>query len=418
LKPSKPGFLSPKFPYFALTAINQVAASYYFNYLFFLLRDRFGFGDRQNLAVAALHGGLYTIAAWQCGRFAERRGFHTSLKVGFGGLTIVMIAGAFVTSWPLELLVLACYTGTLLFTWPALEALAIQHEPPSRVPHLVGVYNCTWSAAAAFSYFTGGALYDRLGKGAVFWIPAVIFASEFVFMMALAKRGEHRSPDHQIARSPDRRSPNHQISRSPDASITSSPQTFLRLAWLANPLSYVAVNTLLAVMPGLGQRLGLSAAAVGLLCSIWFFARLTAFAVLWQWTAWHYRFRWLVGGYVALAGSFLLMLIVPSLAVLAMAQVPFGLACGLMYNSSLFYAMDVGEAKAEHGGLHEAAIGAGVFAGPAVGALSLQLFPAHPDAGPIAVTGLLGLGLAGLLAIWRGGRRRERAESPLTRSVR
>jgi len=37
------------------------------------------------------------------------------------------------------------------------------------------------------------------------------------------------------------------------------------------------------------------------------------------------------------------------------------------------YSMDVGETKGEHGGLHEAMIGAGMCLGPAVGALSLYL---------------------------------------------
>ena len=45
------------------------------------------------------------------------------------------------------------------------------------------------------------------------------------------------------------------------------------------------------------------------------------------------------------------------------AQVFFGLATGLIYYSSLFYSMDVGEASSEHGGLHEAFIGAGIFLG-------------------------------------------------------
>jgi len=88
-----------------------------------------------------------------------------------------------------------------------------------------------------------------------------------------------------------------------------------------------------------------------------------------------------------------------------LAQVFFGVAAGLIYYSSLFYSMDVGETKGEHGGLHEAAIGAGVFAGPAVGAASLQFLPRHSNTGVFAVSALLLLGLAGLLVIWWRERR-------------
>jgi MFS family permease len=178
------------------------------------------------------------------------------------------------------------------------------------------------------------------------------------------------------------------------------PEGFLRMAWLANPFAYVAMNTLLAVMPGIAEKLSLSPAQVGLYCSIWFFGRLAAFAILWKWTGWHYRFRWLLGAFVTLIASFMFLLLARQLWIFTVAQVFFGLAAGLIYYSSLFYSMDVGEASAEHGGLHEAAIGAGVFAGPAVGAASLQFLPHHSNTGVFAVTVLLLTGLAGLIVIW------------------
>ncbi len=49
--------------------------------------------------------------------------------------------------------------------------------------------------------------------------------------------------------------------------------------------------------------------------------------------------------------------------------------------------MDVGEASSEHGGLHEACIGAGVFLGPATGAAALTFAPGVPNAFVWAVSG-------------------------------
>src|SRR5258708_25364376 len=77
--------------YFTLAAMNTVATSYYFNYLFFFLRDHFGFGNRGNLWVTALSGFIYIFAAWQCGKFAARFGRVLSLKIGFIALCVVMI---------------------------------------------------------------------------------------------------------------------------------------------------------------------------------------------------------------------------------------------------------------------------------------------------------------------------------------
>jgi hypothetical protein len=75
-----------------------------------------------------------------------------------------------------------------------------------------------------------------------------------------------------------------------------------------------------------------------------------------------------------------------------------------MYYSSLFYSLDVGEAKAEHGGLHEAAIGVGICAGPAVGVVSLQFFPHTPNASAVAVSAMLVVGFVTLIATWARAR--------------
>jgi MFS family permease len=381
-----------KISYFSLAALNTLATSYYLNYLYFFLRDRFGFGNRENLWVSALYGFIYIFSAWQCGRFAQRRGYLTSLKLGFGCLALLMTAGALLDSIAGMLCVVSCYGIVLLFTWPALEALVSENETQSGVQHMVGVYNCTWAAAAAFAYFTGGTLYDWLGRRIVFWIPAAIFSFQFAFVVYVSRYAtalaswENKSVE---------TSPHH-----PEAAAFRQkvgPKTFLKMAWLANPFAYVAVTTLLAVMPGLAQKLALSPTKVGLFCSVWFFGRLAAFALLWKWTGWHYRFRWLLLAFLTLILSFLLILLATKLWWVVLAQVFFGLAAGLIYYSSLFYSMDVGEEKAEHGGLHEAAIGAGVFAGPAVGAASLQFLPYHSNTGAFTVSGLLLCGLAGLL---------------------
>jgi predicted MFS family arabinose efflux permease len=175
---------------------------------------------------------------------------------------------------------------------------------------------------------------------------------------------------------------------------------FLRMAWLANPLAYIAQNTLLAVVPGIAHRLELSTMLAGFCCSLWCFARLGAFWLFWFWSGWHYRFGWLLTAYLVLVAAFAAILLVPSLVVLLLAQVLFGGAQGLIYYSSLFYSMDLGEAKSEHGGIHEAAIGLGNFVGPAVGALSLHWLPQYTNSGTVAVCGLLVCGLGGLVGMW------------------
>jgi predicted MFS family arabinose efflux permease len=270
---------------------------------------------------------------------------------------------------------------------------------------MVGIYNCTWSAAAALAYFVGGALYQHWGRVAVFWLPAGLFACQLLVVHWLARKAAKVTTPSPEQPDLPRPVPEPSAFRQPV-----SPEGFLRMAWLANPFAYVAMNTLLAVMPGVAERLALSPARVGLFCSIWFFGRFAAFALLWKWTGWHYRFRWLLAAFITLILSFTCLLVTKELWLFLVAQVFFGLATGLIYYSSLFYSMDVGEASAAHGGLHEAAIGAGIFAGPAVGAAALQWLPRHSNTGVFAVSGLLFVGLAGLIAIWRVERKAQEGE--------
>src|SRR5450755_46108 len=79
---------------YAIEGINSFAVVIYFNYLYFFFHDRFGFNDRQNLEFAASMGLIYVVASWQAGKFAQRCGHFTALKIGFGVLAAGIAAGS------------------------------------------------------------------------------------------------------------------------------------------------------------------------------------------------------------------------------------------------------------------------------------------------------------------------------------
>ncbi len=378
---------------FLIEGLNAFACAYYFNYLFFLLRDHFGFGNLGNLCVSALHGLIYVGSAWLGGRFAQRHGYLTALSVGSGGMGLALLCGSALPTVAGQVLTLAGWTFMMCFTWPALEALVSEGESDARLPRMIGLYNVVWASCSAVAYFSGGALFERLGYQSIYWLPAVVYAAIFIGATWLAKQSDAPSSPLRSP-TPAPHTPEPEAFRQPV-----SPAIFLKMAWLANPFAYIAINTILAVIPQVAAKLHLSTTESGIFCSLWFFVRLGAFVLLWQWTKWHYKFRWLLAAFLALIVSFTTLLLAGQLWILVLAQIVFGFATGLIYYSSLFYSMDIGETKGEHGGLHEAAIGAGIFAGPAVGAAALWLAPASANAGTWAVSGLLACGLVALVAL-------------------
>ena len=379
---------------FSIEGLNSFVTVLYFNYLYFFLRSRFGFDDKHNLAVAALLGLIYTLASWQDGRLAHRWGYFAALKIGFGIMVGGLLAGSQLGSAAGQIAAAAVVTLGMCFTWPVLEALISENETPVRVPHAVGIYNITWAATNALGYFVGGTLIVEFGFHSIFYTPLAVLLVQLGLTFWLQALGHPRiTAEAQVALPPD-----------PNRPAPARAKTFLRMAWLANPFAYIAINTLIAVIPGLAARFELSPMMAGFICSLWCFVRLGVFVALWFWTGWHYRFRWLATAFAMLVLAFAAILIAPSLAVLVAAQVFFGAAIGLIYYSSLFYSMDAGDAKTEHGGIHEAAIGAGNCIGPAVGAASLQFLPQFASSGAVAVSVLLLCGFGGLVGIWKTGR--------------
>jgi len=380
---------------FILEGLNSFGTVYYLYYFYFFMQAKYDFGNKANLALAALNGVVYAFMAWQGGLFAQRLGYFTALKVGFSIMIGALAIGSQLHAAGGHIAFMALTVAGICFTWPTLEALVSEGETRAGVQRMVGIYNMVWAGTAAAAYFTGGAMFEKLGPPSLFYVPLVIVICQLCLTLWIQARAKAEQP----ALSPSGR-PAPEPSPHPAGS---NAKVFLRLAWLANPLAYVAINTLIAVIPGVAKRLELSPMVAGFCCSLWCFSRLGAFFVFWRWAGWHYRFRWLLVSYLALVGTFAAIVMAPNLAVLVLAQLVFGVVTGLIYYSSLFYSMDAGDTKGEHGGIHEAAIGVGNFAGPAVGAAALYFLPRYANSGTLAVSGLLLLGLGGLLAIWRRG---------------
>jgi len=381
-----------KILFYFIELINCYAAVYYSNFLFFYLKNTFGFGEVANLSTAALGGFVYIIASWQGGRLAQRHGALKLLSIGACIVIVSMVIGL-MFSEPVEQISVYCFwTVGICLMWPALEIL-VSEGAGSSLPKMVGIYNVTWALGGSISYFTAGMLIEKFGMASLFWIPLGLTIIQLALMPFAAgwlkQENAFESDGKPLA---------------PESCNVETGE-FIKMAWIANPFSYVAINTVIPLIPSIAERLSLSTGMAGIVCSVWMFARLTAFASFWQWTGWHYHFQWLAGSFFIMIVSFFGILMAQSVGFLLIAQIGFGLSIGLIYYSSLYYSMNVMENQGVNAGVHEAMIGAGQFIGPAVGAAALYLLPAATGIGAWSVGGLLCMGLSGLFLVRHRGKK-------------
>jgi MFS family permease len=375
---------------FVLEGLNSFATSFFFNYLFFYLHRYLGLSSFDNLLFGALNGLVYMIAAYFGGLFGQKHGYFLGLRIGFGLMAASLIAGSFLSSPLLLGAVMVFWTLGMCFTWPTLEALISEKEAAARLPKRLGVYNVVWSGASAFAYFCGGSVVEHFGWKIIFWLPIALHVIQLLLTLQLAsdwqklKRADVTF-DQEKAHLPHQRHP--------------QAKEFLKMAWFANPFAYIAINGAIPLMPDLAERLQLSPRFAGFFCSIWFFARMLTFVLLGLWPGWHYRLSWLISSYIGVLVAFTGMFLAQNLPALIAFQLLFGWSMGFIYYSSLYYSMNSGGEKGAHGGLHEAALGIGIFGGPAIGALSLQLFPAWKQSSIYGVALILAAGFIGLLSM-------------------
>lgn len=379
-----------KATFYLIEFINSYAAVYYSNFLFFHLKRDFGFGGVENLITAAFGGGLYILAAWQGGKYAERRGCIRALYSGYSIVTLSLLAGLAIPISAVQVLTYGGWTIGICFTWPALEAL-ISERAGHRLADYIGLFNVTWAAGGAVGYFTTGLLLETLGMSSLFWLPILLILAQ---MIILAYGSTQRLKENSDEKN----------EMSYDATVSlmtgmGENRLFLRMAWLANPFSYVAINTVIPLIPSIAEKLGLTTGKAGIVCSLWLFARLFSFAILWTWARWHYSFKWLAGAFLLMIAAFFGFLTASSIPLLIISEVCFGASIGLIYYSSLYYSMNVSKGRSTNAGIHEAVIGVGLFMGPAIGALALTLFPEAVSIGAWTVSGLLCTGFIGLFWI-------------------
>jgi MFS family permease len=376
---------------YAVEAICSIAGTLLSIGTSFYMKDRFGWGMRENFMLASGQGIVYVPGALLAGWVTKRFGQVRAIVATYAALTVLSLvawgmARAHGTSWAVAVAVtLLAYTFAIGISWPIVESLVASGNPRGLARRLAA-YNIVWPLAGAASIAIEGTVITYWTQG-IFLIPAAMHLLSLVLMLPRL-----RIPEARLEAAPVTHA-------EPEPELLHKRTLALWLSRTALPATYAVIYGLMPLMPFLSTIRALPTAKQTAVASVWLWARLMSFIVLALGTWWHTRPRVLLWAAVVMFAAFFGMTLAPThgasprvdLASMILWQIALGGALGMIYSASLYFGMVLSEGSTEHGGYHEALIGLGWVLGPIAGVAAQQLRPGEVWAGIAAVGAIIAL---------------------------
>jgi hypothetical protein len=344
--------------------------------IYFFGTEKLQFSDQTNLWLALGFGLAYMSGAMLSHRFARLLREKPQLVIALWAQVLVHLGLALLWRRP-EFIFIGNMTLGFLngAKWPVIESYIGAGRGTADTARAIGWFNIAWAAAVPLALIFAGPVIGSNYPQFLFVVPAAVNVVSLFLVRSLSVSPVHLPPDH-----PERPS-------EPMMFRLSNLLTGSRLLLLC---SFASMWVLAALMPSIfSVRLGQSIQWSSGLSSLVDVVRCGAFVLLFLYSGWHFRLRYLALSMVGLPLGFFMVLYGPNLPVVLSGEAVFGLAAGLVYFSAMYYAMVVQNAAVEAGGMNEGIIGTGFAIGPAAGLIGLALQHALGDN---QVGMLLGLG--------------------------
>jgi hypothetical protein len=357
-------------PSLVYTALLSTAGGIVAHGIYFLAHNAYAFDDRQNLWLAVALFLPYIPGALLAGPVGRRWSPRAALQA----VNALMILTGVVLALrppPLGLWIAApLYNGAAGLAWPLVEAYVAGGRAGPALHRAIGQFNLTWSLALAPALWV-----VALTDGDVTASFGALTAMHLLGAVAIRALPAAPAPaDHHG-----------------DTAVPPSYPTLLRSARVLLPISYVLLDALSPLLPGVWARAGVAPSLAPLLSSTWMLARFVLFAALVRWAGWRGRPAALVFGAVAMLVGFAAALGGGAIPLVLAGLVAFGVGQGTLYYQALYYGMAVGKGEVDSGGAHEAVIGLGYLGGPLLALLGIAVgVPPIHAVGAVATVGALG----------------------------
>ncbi len=367
----------------AFTFLNSIGSAVIYQGIFFIAREGYAFGPGQRFGLGLVYGLTYIPGALFIGpllRRLERTGslsprgvlaavmflmaalcWLPSLAQHLAGSAPALAGAAKVGGgWSIWALV-ALYSPLSGAMWPMVEAFLAGGRSDHQLRSATGKFNVCWAGALVVSLPVIGPIIERDALLAMQGLSAVHILAGLVLLRTFnPSPGRHAHHEH-----------------SPHPPVYTQLLTFLRVLL---PTAFLFISTLSPYLPGALGALGVETRLATTVASTWLLTRVLTFFAMERWHGWHGRWSTVLWGGGVLLIAFTLTVLAPlllpreaALAAVVAALAALGVGIGIIYCSALYYAMEVGAAEVDAGGIHETLIGIGYSVGPACGLAAIAV---------------------------------------------
>jgi len=305
--------------------------------------------------LGCLSGAAYTLSCIGSGMAVERFGPRRATRLAVVLIIAVWLAMAAAGRLETLLGLVVASGATVALFWPSLMVWVadLSSGQARGLGRALGLFNISWSVGFLVGAVVAGALWDWVGPGSFYFSVAVGIIILVLLQLTPGGRGRELAADQPMLVQ--------------DTALGRRLRIAGRVGVFA---SFFSTAMIRALFPKMGDVLGYSSALVGWSAGVPYLSAMVIFALARTTTGWQYR-------------SWKLWLAVPAgvvgMMIATAAQAPWqflvgfslvGFCVGISYLSSQFYGLHQPEhrrgASMRH---HEAAVGAGVVAGPLLGGL-------------------------------------------------
>jgi MFS family permease len=323
----------------------------------FLALDRWNAGPAQLGRLGLITGACYGLTALGVGFILTKVNIRMLLAIGAGGPCVMIFAQPHVSGLGAFMALVALQVGLMGCFWPAFQKRLAETYPTEDLPRALGRFNVSWCLGSLLGVWACGHLYETIGPAAPFRVAAMGWGLTLAIVALGRPPGAPATGGGtDSATVPSVRSP-REVDR------------FVHRAWLGLAAAFFFVGLLTHLFPTLArqQPFALSPSAISRLHALRQLAMIAGFFGMGATTVWHFRrfplhicLGLVVFGALGLSAA-------PSVGWFAGAFVAIGLATGIAFALSIYYALYRTENRGAYVGVHEAMLSLAFAAGPVVG---------------------------------------------------